>query len=48
MALTLPPFPSVTVTSSIESVGSPSSSMIVPTPRGSAIVALTAFVRSRK
>ncbi len=45
VALTVPESPSVTVTSSIESDGSGSLSMIVPTPLASAIVALTAFAR---
>ena len=37
--------PSLTVTSLIVIEGMGSSSMIVPTPKGSAIVALCAFVR---
>ena len=39
-AVAVPAFPSVTVTSSTESVGSWSSSVIVPSPSVSAIVAL--------
>lgn len=41
--LPLPPLPSVTVTSSIASVGALSSSVIEPVPVPSRIVALTAF-----
>jgi hypothetical protein len=44
-ALTVPDWPSVTVTSSTESDGKPSSSTIVPVPWPSAIVALTAVAR---
>ena len=44
-ALTVPALPSVTVTSLIESVGGGSSSVIVPTPWASAIVALAGLVR---
>ena len=43
VAATVPESPSATVTSSIESVGSASSSVIVPRPRLSAIVALVWF-----
>ncbi len=42
VALTVPELPSVTVTSSIESEGSGSSSVIVPRPKSSAIVAFEA------
>jgi hypothetical protein len=45
VAATVPEFPSVTVTSLIESAGSASSSVIVPMPWLSVIDALTAFVR---
>ena len=48
VALTVPALPSVTVTSSIESVGSGSSSVIVPTPWPSAIVAFVGFERLTK
>ena len=41
VAATVPALPSVTVTSLIESAGGGSSSVIVPTPWPSAIVALT-------
>jgi hypothetical protein len=44
-AFTVPALPSVTVASSIESDGAPSSSVIVPSPDPSPIVALTALVR---
>jgi hypothetical protein len=47
-AFTVPESPSVTVTSSMDSVGAPSSSVIVPTPWASEIVALPGFVRLRK
>jgi hypothetical protein len=47
-ALAVPPFPSVSVTSSIVIVGWPSSSMIVPTPTSSARVAFTGAERARK
>ena len=47
-AFVVPVFPSVTVTSLIESVGAPSSSVIVPTPCASEIVALPGLVRLRK
>jgi hypothetical protein len=45
VALTEPESPSSTVTSLTERDGSPSSSMIVPAPRSSAITALGAFDR---
>jgi hypothetical protein len=45
VALTVPELPSVTVTSAIETLGGASSSMIVPPPLGSAIVACVAAVR---
>ena len=48
VAVTVPVLPSVTVTSLIESVGSGSSSVMVPTPWPSAIVALIGLVRLTK
>ena len=47
-ALTVPLLPSVTVTSLTERLGRLSSSMIVPTPLPSAMVALTGSVRLRE
>jgi hypothetical protein len=44
-ALVVPLFPSVTVALPTESDGGPSSSLIVPTPVASAIVALDGFER---
>ena len=46
VAVTVPVFPSVTVLLPIETVGTGSSSVIVPTPVPSAIVALTGFESS--
>jgi hypothetical protein len=46
LALMVPLSPSVTTTSSTESDGEPSSSMIVPMPSPSVIVALPGFVSS--
>ena len=45
VAATVPELPSVTVTSLTDSAGSASSSVIVPMPCASTIVALPAFVR---
>ena len=45
VALTVPELPSVTVTSPTEIVGGASSSVIVPRPSPSAIVALTGSAR---
>jgi hypothetical protein len=45
VALTAPPLPSVTVTSLTETVGGASSSLIVPTPWPSAMVAFDGFDR---
>jgi hypothetical protein len=45
LALTVPVFPSVTVTLPTETVGGGSSSVIVPTPVPSAMVTLTASDR---
>ena len=45
VAATVPVLPSVTVTSLTDSVGSASLSVIVPSPVGSEIVALTGFDR---
>jgi hypothetical protein len=47
-AFVVPVWPSVTATSLIERVGMPSSSVIVPIPCASAIVALPGLVRLRK
>ena len=47
VAVTLPASPSITVASLTDSAGSASSSVIVPSACGSAIVAFVAFVRSR-